>query len=1101
MKNKITLILLISALVISSAFANAANINIEQDENKGKLSFNNLDLTDGYTDNGLGTQSNMFDICVAEDNNIETLFLNIKENVDILDDGTAALSIVMDVSTPKLVDLYKDAFGISDDLTEVDMDVPINTYRDLEIEYNTETKNKKREEAVRDKFYKGIYEEQKSLFGFYINKFENTRIFSEDLQNKLKITVDCLATPTYSDFDESDSKVKLSMTSSSDETINEFIKDQVGTTRIMLNYFSGKQLLEKNIDVSINFPNSANILDISGYKDNIDFGDGTGVDITSRIESDNKVKLDQIWSIGEDFPEITVQNMDNARLSIEYESNTISTSNFYKICNSDDSTSEFLINSGDDWSTGLDLTLFSKKGSGTWHGVDYSYNINVSLYANLGGGITFDTAWNYAKVVATCSLTVGINVTADFEGEYENDFKFGFGGMSATGENYGWAGSQPFGVVVTFEPEAGLEIAFEGELHIKLNPEAGFTMEIGGELDPVLPPNFKPIFNYDPSSSFDYSITGEASLTIKPYFGFNVDVLLFGCVGPSFKPIFYLLGEIGASVDGGDVDIFWHAEFGFEFYIGISFFDILELYWSDPIVSLPIVEWDSKDYANEGFINPPDNTPPVTTINTHPRSNGYNGPFMFFGFDASDPGADASGIEYTELKIPDAKKGSHQTWHYWNPGSINEYEIEVNPGDPSFKIYYRSKDKEGNLENQKTEVINLDLKAPNPDDTIGYSGGELSQIDTNHIVVTKGIKLYLNADDDKTQHRIWVRASYKDNNGDWKYCFDNEWLVSSWNVEDFTLSFPENGKFKIEWATEDKVWNSRSGPTFLVDVVSGSDAPSVSITKPENYLYLHGRKFFPYSYPVLFLTDMDARTNVDESSSGIKHVKFYFDGELQKTDTSSPYTWSFSGTYIGSSNLEAEAKNNFGKTDYDSKKVMMLNIGSSSFDDPPICNPGLDIDENEMPTRNEYSFKVTNLAGAQADSELETLVNDINENNTCEILFVYDVTYGDGESESVTKTPSDSDCLNPTFTHIYRGNANGKNINVDVTFIIKLDLDGDGHYDEDEIGTGTITISDEIGRPKSKSIDSSFQLPILNKLYRFFSKYLNILKDKFTFIR
>jgi hypothetical protein len=203
----------------------------------------------------------------------ETISISVTENVELLKDGTVYLKMMMDISSPKLVSLYKDSFGISEDVAEIDEEVPLNTTRIMTMEQDGETVSESEiTESVRGRFYEGVAEEKKDLYGCHVTEFYNSRIVSEDLQNELQISVEASAVPYVPDVVEGGSETELMLSSSPAETATYFITSQMELASIMLVSFAGEQIYKKSVEMRINFPENANIIDVRSHQKTIDFG-------------------------------------------------------------------------------------------------------------------------------------------------------------------------------------------------------------------------------------------------------------------------------------------------------------------------------------------------------------------------------------------------------------------------------------------------------------------------------------------------------------------------------------------------------------------------------------------------------------------------------------------------------------------------------------------------------------------------------------------------------------------------------------------------------------------------------------------------------------
>ena len=89
---------------------------------------------------------------------------------------------------------------------------------------------------------------------------------------------------------------------------------------------------------------------------------------------------------------------------------------------------------------------------------------------------------------------------------------------------------------------------------------------------------------------------------------------------------------------------------------------------------------------------------------------------------------------------------------------------------------------------------------------------------------------------------------------------------------------------------------STAGPLwhFTTETVSNDTAPPiVKITKPEKALYIANTKIMSFVTAVAFFA-LDIEVAATDNESGVARVEFYLNGKLQATDTTAPYSWTWS---------------------------------------------------------------------------------------------------------------------------------------------------------------------------------------------------------------
>jgi hypothetical protein len=75
--------------------------------------------------------------------------------------------------------------------------------------------------------------------------------------------------------------------------------------------------------------------------------------------------------------------------------------------------------------------------------------------------------------------------------------------------------------------------------------------------------------------------------------------------------------------------------------------------------------------------------------------------------------------------------------------------------------------------------------------------------------------------------------------------------------------------------------------------VEDQDPPFVTITKPQEALYLRNQSILPLKVPVI-LGFITIEVNATDDQSGVNKIDFYIDGVLKETDTIAPYSWTWS---------------------------------------------------------------------------------------------------------------------------------------------------------------------------------------------------------------
>jgi hypothetical protein len=774
------ILLFIGASIVSGI---GGNIKIENNDYIGSDA-NSLDnQLIPSSDDSTMTKETSYDLktrAFKEEQHIDNISLHISENITFSNNSpkNAHLSIVMTVSSPQLIALYKETFGIPSNLSTVDMEVPEYATRILEIEQDGEKKLMEKTDAVREKFYEGISREQKYLFGFQITAFRSSRIVLMDAQDDLKIFIEADATPNIVISHITASTIVMTMCSPPYEVVNDFVYAQLDITHIMLLSFPDTQQFVKSWDLTIILPEMTKGISVNENHKTIDLGGGSFIQINVSQWSSTGLHVHSRWVVTENTFEgdtVDLNGVYSVDFSLPLESfsdSMIMDQSFHHTDFRDESWN---------WSMDWELFNFSDQGGSV------EYTVIVDLYLTLNGTLHVDL-WNHS-VWARADIKVGLEVDATIECTFwEYDFEIDFGKFSE--RIYGWRGGQPFYVVVQIEPEAVVHVAITGKVHLYLNPEANFWIKAGGDLDfqwAWPPVKFTPIFGYGMGGDFDYDFNVTACVEVRPSLGFALSLLVFDIIGPRIQPEVYLDGEICWNPVTNDV--YWNAELGFDLYVGVQFTNFLHWNWPDPIVHIPIAEWSSQ-------ASPGDTTPPVTSLILWPKVNGYTGRVTRFVFNVTDPGADSSGVSMTKFKILASQHGN--TWLVYD--YLLNYSLRISDGVPPdvysslYDIKYYSIDNAGNEEQCHTMWVNVDLVPPVSYLTIG-------QPSSGHYISTI-TPLTLSASDQGVgSWVIYYRFWY---NGGW-----SNWNNSNGSLSvPFTFQFEELGEHRVQWFAVDAVWNA-----------------------------------------------------------------------------------------------------------------------------------------------------------------------------------------------------------------------------------------------------------------------------------------------------
>ena len=711
-----------------------------------------------------------------------------------MEDGTAELSITCSASSASLVNFYKKSFGFSESTTYIDSEIPQNTTRIVTNEVKGETSYREIIEPVREKFYDGIREEQKFLFGFEILEFDTSHVISKQ-QDELQIFIEAHAVPYFTEIHTIDSKTTFTITSPPEKTVNDFLYAQMDISRALLYNMPTAQDLKKSWDLTIHLPENGQFMEVEGRTGVITFdGDAS---LTSSLEkvSDNTVHYTEEWKVTENHLSRESIDVDQAySLPVQLSSTVYDGEQQVVMEFSHGDFRDELWN----WSFDWDVIEFS--GS-----YPVEYDISVNLYLTLIGSVHVDLGETAAW--AEFDVSAGLEINAEIHAGWEHTFPIDLG--FCRGDSFGWRGMIPVVVTIQVEPEAELYVSVEGYIIVYVNPEAGFNLKAGADADFQWgwpPVEFHPIFEFTPYCDFDnYDFDIGAEVTIRPKLAFAVSVLVDYIIGPRITPGVYLEGVLGYSLQEG---IYWHAKLGFDLMVGVQLTPFLHWNWPDPLFDITLMEWDSGE---AGGGNPEDTEPPVTTVYLQPLVGGYPGWQTNFWFVANDEGADASGIERTLYNIPEYH--GYDNWQEFNEHEI----IPLLTHYPEYDVNYYSIDLEENEESINTLTITPDLTAP----VSILQVGKVPQRD-EVVVYAEQTPVMIEAEDDYTGYEIYYTTWNESCGwGDWRNGTTNESVTHYFSYDDlgtcFLYWFSIDGAGNLE-NNQSEVFYVTTPDVVLVDV-------------------------------------------------------------------------------------------------------------------------------------------------------------------------------------------------------------------------------------------------------------------------------------------
>jgi outer membrane protein assembly factor BamB len=109
------------------------------------------------------------------------------------------------------------------------------------------------------------------------------------------------------------------------------------------------------------------------------------------------------------------------------------------------------------------------------------------------------------------------------------------------------------------------------------------------------------------------------------------------------------------------------------------------------------------------------------------------------------------------------------------------------------------------------------------------------------------------------------------------------------NEQNPTYNYTATGNYTATFTVTDSQGNS-SNDTAPVTIAYAP--PSVSITKPDNSLYILNIRTIPFPYP-LIIGPITIKVNATQEPLGIDRAEFFIDGKLKATDNIVPYEWTW----------------------------------------------------------------------------------------------------------------------------------------------------------------------------------------------------------------
>jgi outer membrane protein assembly factor BamB len=130
------------------------------------------------------------------------------------------------------------------------------------------------------------------------------------------------------------------------------------------------------------------------------------------------------------------------------------------------------------------------------------------------------------------------------------------------------------------------------------------------------------------------------------------------------------------------------------------------------------------------------------------------------------------------------------------------------------------------------------------------------------------------------------------------------------NKQNPTHNYTTIGNYIATFTVTDSQGNT-SNDTAQVTIIYVS--PSVSITKPDNSVYILNIRTIPFPHP-LIIGPITIKVTASQEPLGIDRVEFSIDGKLKATDTETPYSWIWRSLSFSKHTITATAFDTSGKS-------------------------------------------------------------------------------------------------------------------------------------------------------------------------------------------
>lgn len=132
--------------------------------------------------------------------------------------------------------------------------------------------------------------------------------------------------------------------------------------------------------------------------------------------------------------------------------------------------------------------------------------------------------------------------------------------------------------------------------------------------------------------------------------------------------------------------------------------------------------------------------------------------------------------------------------------------------------------------------------------------------------------------------------------------------LAKWTITDIICS-PPNGEVTVTITAEDSTGDFESNTG---SIIADNTDPEIRITKPRAGLYImDSMRLLPFSYPFI-IGQITFEIDASDNGSGVNHVEFYLENDLEATVTNAPYDWLWDRAATGFFDVEIIAVDEVG---------------------------------------------------------------------------------------------------------------------------------------------------------------------------------------------